>query len=1685
MMFMAWFLRALCTAAFAFSSLAVSSAEQNLWVHSHLLTTPKATTLKGDYAHFGFSGESLALGGVVLPFPVELPKNRGNILHHPLPSYSHRGGLSEWGKGWSSSLSIQRYAEVGEVECTGGSFSSPWGKLQVSLEGKVYYPKGLELDLRVSKSTSGFIVYHPDGRVFRFEKAYGDFAWYLVDVRDREGHATVFEYEENPSGRPFLKIVRYGGKKRFQYEIEIEYETIGNPVRAYESCQLETTLDRRVSVIVFKHWNGQKFQTSKKFYLRHENVDNGATFYLSRVETEFASGDRPPAVTYHYDGYGRFLERPYQIVANNFTDLVSRLKFDQFYAASVTFVDFNQDGLVDIEVAQNLMSFLQTKDGQFVPHVNYVTAVRDELCPPSGDYYSNFRRLLIRPAGLQDQLQQLVVRNDSGPEGARTRVVVCSLEGKVRFEKDLQIRGEQGSFKDATHLADLNSDLKPDLVRLIEGQYTYYLNQSTKDEIKFSDAITKSFQRVGSKKIKEYQFVDINGDRLLDIVGKADSGIYVWHGRGQMDFGPEVIFYSFQADRIPALAIAKFDLSFVDINRDGLMDAILDGHLLINRGDRFHLVSAKSLEERPRGSKVPHSINLSGTPDDQLSMMHYSLGLVVYNLNGPSTGLLTQVDNGQGIVLDFEYQWTDFKPGVPRPFIVPKSLTVSTAGKGTQKTEYEFIDPRVDLATGQLIGFAQVKTRDSQVSVQTDFMTSAEHSPKPIEIRKQDERVKGLFEVETHEWKSDFLDGIHYPKLIKTIQAYLSKGEPIVRRSIDFLAHDRLCANQTRENASLGLLERLVSYVDSRACLKANETLVGPDFTYTTLTTYNQAGLPTNLELATATERLQKIALGYDDKLVLKNVTQPGKGTIFLHYDAVFEVLKSLQFPDGTWRNMTAYSPEADAVSGLLSKGGSTELLTQNFVYDEFQRLKQASTNLGQQSEYSYRLPTQTCPGVLSEILTKTAMLTSADGELLTQGTQSQTGWYFGPLYRKVLARNKEQQIDLGSLSLNPTQLTFQDLESANAVLSETESSELFGILSRDSAVTSSHRNHMTHRFEVDAAGFKASSEENDQYVTSNVLDLSTSQPIAYTDELSQTYIYERDVLGRLRKITLPDGNIHTIDFDMFGRVSNITRSNIAGAVYGYDNANDRLSEKTVLGVRETYAYDAAGRVKTMLRGLERYEFSYEGNAVAQVDHAEFMKKSSYTPDDKPELSSLTTKSGLSIALEFGYDNFRRLIEQNVSNIYTKQFVYDDYRQLGLVRIGNQTFSISRNNQGKVSKIDLPHNQTFHVDYDSLTQGRIGHSSHQGSYSWSLNDRGLIDHAQFTSSADTCDPKMLSFVYAADKTLQEAPFNLKQSNSLSAPGRGLYDENRHRIGKYSGSNLEHIRFNGIVATAEHIYEKFAVEGIDLGILIDGQFQPCLFDQVGSILAIGDVVSIPSAFGERKEYQPIFEYFDYAGQGRDPETGFIAMGERDYDPKTHQFTSADRFFLESPEECVRSPQECDLLSYAKNNPLIYTDEDGLNARLVQGLGAVGFGVATNYPAVKRAATELYQEPSLKNAGILTAEVLLPATRLGRAVLKNVHNTDAEAKEWAITNPEKVLFHPKFKIIMKDPNSPKNEPRWWSKDTAGHGGSTWKVFKETNKGLQWETDATRFGDFIDDKHKSDVGKFIPWKELRNVK
>ncbi|MEO7329300.1 MAG: RHS repeat-associated core domain-containing protein [Minicystis sp.] len=64
----------------------------------------------------------------------------------------------------------------------------------------------------------------------------------------------------------------------------------------------------------------------------------------------------------------------------------------------------------------------------------------------------------------------------------------------------------------------------------------------------------------------------------------------------------------------------------------------------------------------------------------------------------------------------------------------------------------------------------------------------------------------------------------------------------------------------------------------------------------------------------------------------------------------------------------------------------------------------------------------------------------------------------------------------------------------------------------------------------------------------------------------------------------------------------------------------------------------------------------------------------------------------------------------------------------------------------------------------------------------------------------------------------------------------------------------------------------------------------------------------------------------------------------------------------------------------------------------------------------------------------------------------------------------------RIYYRSPADHLGDVYWWSKDTAGHGGSAFKVFQKEGNELVWVHDADKFGDWIDPnrKHKGPTGR-----------
>jgi RHS repeat-associated protein len=69
---------------------------------------------------------------------------------------------------------------------------------------------------------------------------------------------------------------------------------------------------------------------------------------------------------------------------------------------------------------------------------------------------------------------------------------------------------------------------------------------------------------------------------------------------------------------------------------------------------------------------------------------------------------------------------------------------------------------------------------------------------------------------------------------------------------------------------------------------------------------------------------------------------------------------------------------------------------------------------------------------------------------------------------------------------------------------------------------------------------------------------------------------------------------------------------------------------------------------------------------------------------------------------------------------------------------------------------------------------------------------------------------------------------------------------------------------------------------------------------------------------------------FTGHYLDDDSGLYYMKARFYDPLLGRFVQPDPLFLDQPQLCLKSVIECNLYSYARNNPLKFTDPTGQDA-----------------------------------------------------------------------------------------------------------------------------------------------------------
>jgi hypothetical protein len=452
------------------------------------IAAPSRGHVAGAYAAMTFDAADVRRGSFSLPGPFELPQQRGGPLCDPFPVYAPDNGLSEWGMGWASALSIRRWRPTTDIDYKTDALVGPWGQM-VQGEDSAWYPAGLQSAVRVVETARGLTAYLSDGsRWFfgdqeRIASAQGTYEWYLTQIVSVRGEVTQLSYDKNASGRRFLRTLSYGGWQSVgTYRVELSYETLDTPFIDYHFSG-GMVLDRRVSMIkiLAKHATSSQYGERWRYLLEYEPEPWGPAYYLSHIKRIFPSGKAEPAVRFTYHFAKNHIEQASFKPVPEMDVVLKSLGYDVTRSMRSTLVDINQDGRLDLEHHYQNTIALRTDKGFKFQELPARTADAHPSC--RGNPSPNNRpRLLCRMSPDDDELRVVAIKR----QPQESLLSVCSREGKLLYSSKLPKSSE---FNERLRLVDLNNDQRPDLIQLGLDGYTVYPNISQEKGYQFGAAM--------------------------------------------------------------------------------------------------------------------------------------------------------------------------------------------------------------------------------------------------------------------------------------------------------------------------------------------------------------------------------------------------------------------------------------------------------------------------------------------------------------------------------------------------------------------------------------------------------------------------------------------------------------------------------------------------------------------------------------------------------------------------------------------------------------------------------------------------------------------------------------------------------------------------------------------------------------------------------------------------------------------------------------------------------------------------------------------------------------------------------------------------------------------------------------------------------------------------------------------
>ena len=655
-------------------------------------------------------------------------------------------------------------------------------------------------------------------------------------------------------------------------------------------------------------------------------------------------------------------------------------------------------------------------------------------------------------------------------------------------------------------------------------------------------------------------------------------------------------------------------------------------------------------------------------------------------------------------------------------------------------------------------------------------------------------------------------------------------------------------------------------------------------------------------------------------------------------------------------------------------------------------------------------------------------------------------------------------------------------------------------------------------------------------------LTASVATVLGSSNKIYTAYYY--DIKGRVAKTVqsnlLGGYDVTATIYTFTDKPATVTHTHTASGkptrtemyTYSYNHADRLLKvEHTLGGTKITladYAYDNLGRLQSKsLHGSATNKLTYAYNVrgwLTGISGSKFTQNLYYnngngTAKYNGSISSMTWKAGNESTVrgyKFTYDGLDRMLNatygetadistnanrfsENVTgydkngNIKTLQR-YGQTAASGYGLIDNLTFTLGGNQLTRVDDAvaTSAYNNGFEFkdgvkqanEYNYDSNGNLTKDLNKGITNISYNCLNLPSVVTFS------DGSTITYTYAADGTkLKTVHKTGSTTTTTDYCGNVVYENGVQKL---------LLTDEGYVTLSDSKYHYY---------LKDHQGNNrVVINQSGTVEETNHYYPFGGVFASSGNVQP----YKYNGKELDAKKGlnWYDYGARHYDAALGRFTtvdpSAENYYSTSP------------FTYCLNNPLNYIDPLGTDTVDVKDVDWNKFDpkkdvvaldeVAVSVPnALTKVGTRALEPISgfwgyvgyylldigstyhseqtrftykVGTDGVITGVAPMVGTPPLPGFAKT-SNLNTIRGLWSLTKQgsSKVMKHPIRGLFYKS----KSDGLWWVKDQTKHGGSFYKVYKETNKGLEWHKDADKYGNFIINKHKSDVGIFIPWKEL----